>query len=90
MKIAVFSSKNEDFSCFAAVYELRNVPKVFKNILNMFSNLKLICRDEGLHWNTLVLMLVAIFKKPEKIEPFVSGYPPPFILDSYICGQKHV
>ena len=73
MKIPVFSSKNEDFSCFAAVYELRNVPKVFKNILNMFSNLKLICRDEGLHWNTLVLMLVAIFKKGEKIQPFVSG-----------------
>ena len=73
MKIAVFSSKNEDFSCFAAVYELRNVPKVFKNILNMFSNLKLICRDEGLHWNTLVLMLVAIFKKREKFWPFVSG-----------------
>ena len=67
MKIAVLSSKNTNFSCFVAVYEVRNVPNVFKNILNMFSNLKLICRDEGLHWNTLVLMLVAIFKKTEKI-----------------------
>ena len=49
MKIAVFSSKNVEFSCFAAVYGFRNVPNVFKNILNMFSNLKLISSGEGLH-----------------------------------------
>ena len=47
MKIAVFSSKNAKFSCFAAVYELRNVSNVFKNILIIFSNLKLIGSDEG-------------------------------------------
>ena len=49
MKIAVFSSKNEDFSYFAAVYRLKNVPNVFRNTLNMFSNLKLISSDKGLH-----------------------------------------
>ena len=39
--------KNAKFSCFAAAYELRNVPNVFENILSMFSNLKLIGSDEG-------------------------------------------
>ena len=72
MKIAVFSSKNTNFSCFVAVYEVRNVPNIFKNILNMFSNLKLISSDEGLHWNTLVFMVVAIVYGGEKIWPFVS------------------
>ena len=72
MKIAVFSSKNTIFSCFAAVYEVRNVPNVFKNILNMFSNLKLISSDEGLHWNTLVLMVAVTVYGGEKIWPFVS------------------
>ena len=72
MKIAVFSSKNAGFPCFAAVYELRNVPNVFKNILNVFSNLKLMSSDEGLHWNTLVFMVVVIVSGGEKIWPFVS------------------
>ena len=72
MKIAVFSSKNANFSCFAAVYELRNVPNVFKNILKVFSNLKLISSHEILHWNTLVLMVVVIVSGGEKIWPFVS------------------
>ena len=67
MKIAIFSSKNEDFSYFAAVYRLKNVPNVFRNTLNMFSNLKLTSSDKGLHLNTLVLMLVVILKKREKI-----------------------
>ena len=90
MKIIVFSSKNEDFSCFAAVYELRNVPKVFKNILNMFSNLKLICRDEGLHWNTLVLMLVAILKNRKKFSllSLVKSDSPPPLLFGLICKPK--
>ena len=41
--------KNQDFSCFTAVYELRNVLNVFRNTLNMFSDLKLIRNGEGLH-----------------------------------------
>ena len=49
MKIAIFSSKNADFSCFAAAYGLKDVSNVFRNTLNMFSNLKLISSDKGLH-----------------------------------------
>ena len=60
MKIAVFSSKNEDFCDFEAVYSPKNVSNVFKNILNVFSNLKLTCSERGLHWNDLVLMIVVI------------------------------
>ena len=63
MKIAIFSSKNADFSCFAAVYGLKNVPNVSRKTLNMFNNLKLTSSDKGSHRNTLVLMLVVIFKK---------------------------
>ena len=48
MKIAIFSSKNADFSCFAAVYGLKNALNVSQNTLNMFSNLKLISNDKGL------------------------------------------
>ena len=66
MKIAMFSSKNEVFSCFAAAYGLKNVLNVSRNTLNMFSNLKLTSSDKGLHLNTLVLMLVVILKKREK------------------------
>ena len=77
MKIAVFSSKNEDFCAFEGVYGPKNVSNVFKNILNVFSNLKLTCSEQGLHWNALVLMIVVIVKKVTFFEPFVSGYPPP-------------
>ena len=86
MKIAVFSSKNTKFSCFVAVYEVRNVSNVFKNILNMFSNLKLIRSDEGLHWNALVLMVVAIVYGGEKFWPFVSVYPPPSFWTHMVYG----
>ena len=72
MKIAVFSSKNEDFCAFEAVYGPKNVSNVFKNILNVFSNLKLTCSEQGLHWNALVLIIVVIVKKGTFFEPFVS------------------
>ena len=67
MKIAIFSSKNEDSSYFAAVYRLKNVPNVFRKTFNMFSNLKLTSSDKDLHLNTLVLMLVVILRKGDKI-----------------------
>ena len=69
--LAVFSSKNGDCCNFKAVYGPRNVPDVIKNILNVCSNLKLICTDQGLHWNALVLMLVVIVKNVPFFEPFV-------------------
>ena len=49
MKIAIFSSKNADFSCFAAVYGLKDVPNVSRKTLNMFYNLKLTSSDKGSH-----------------------------------------
>ena len=55
------------YTKFVAVYELKNVQNVSRNTFNMFSNLKLISRDKGLHWNTLLLMLEVIFKKKEII-----------------------
>ena len=76
MKIAVFSSKNEDFFAFEAVYGPKDASNVFKNIIDVFSNLKLTCSEQGMYWNALVLMIVVIVKKSTLrwILPFFGEY----------------
>ena len=71
-KYSCILAKNAHFLIFEDVCGLQNIPIVFENVLNVFSDIKLTCNCKGLHWKTLFPKLIVILCSGTYFEPFVS------------------